>query len=190
MINDNHPRNRRIAYYQNRNGNAWSKGFCIGFISACIIVAVFLYGQQNAYGNERPSPHAMSSKHTKLDTAGFPPHYRTWLRIGMCEQPKRGISWHDIKTDKQRVQSIAWKQTYNYSFPGGMGMTRLNWDTFKPRSAKHIALMSDATVAQQLWAAENIWRWAERTYPTNGHTAWECSFTIGWTTADPDDALR
>jgi hypothetical protein len=108
----------------------------------------------------------------------------------MCEQPKRGISWHDVKTDKQRIQSIAWKQTYNHSFPGGLGFTRQNWDDFKPPSAKRIALMSDATIAQQLWAAERLWRWAERTYPGNGHTAWVCSFTIGWTTSDPDDAIR
>ena len=108
----------------------------------------------------------------------------------MCEQPKRGISWHDVKTDKDRLRSIAWKQTYNHSFPGGLGFTRQNWDDFKPPSAKRIVLMSDATIAQQLWAAERLWRWAERTYPTNGHTAWECSFTIGWTTGDPADALR
>jgi len=107
----------------------------------------------------------------------------------MCEQPKRGISWHDVKTDKQRLRSIAWKQNYNHSFPGGLGLTLANWDTFKPPSAKRIALMSDATIAQQLWAAERLWRWAERTYPTNGHTAWVCSYVIGWTTADPDDAL-
>jgi hypothetical protein len=108
----------------------------------------------------------------------------------MCEQPKRGISWHDVKTDKDRIRSIAWKQNYNHSFPGGLGLTLANWDTFKPPSAKRIALMSQATIAQQLWAAERLWRWAERTYPTNGHTAWVCSYVIGWTTGDPDDALR
>jgi hypothetical protein len=108
----------------------------------------------------------------------------------MCEQPKRGISWHDVKTDKQRIQSIAWKQNYNHSFPGGLGFTRQNWTDFRPHSARNIELMSDASVAQQLWAAERLWRWAERTYPTNGHTAWECSYTIGWTTGDPKDALR
>jgi hypothetical protein len=112
------------------------------------------------------------------------------LRIGICEQPKRGISWQDVKTDKQRIRSIAWKQNYNYSFPGGLGLTNANWDSFKPRSARGIERMSEATIAQQLWAAERLWRWAERTYPTNGHTAWDCSYTIGWTTADPDDALR
>lgn len=108
----------------------------------------------------------------------------------MCEQPKRGVSWHEVKTDKDRLRSIAWKQTYNHSFPGGLGFTRQNWIDFRPFSARNIELMSDATIVQQLWAAERLWRWAERTYPTNGHTAWECSFTIGWTTADPNDALR
>jgi hypothetical protein len=108
----------------------------------------------------------------------------------MCEQPKRGISWHDVKTDKDRIRSIAWHQTYNSSFLGGQGFTRLNWTDFRPHSARHIDLMSDATIMQQLWASERLWRWAERTYPGAGFTAWDCSRVIGWTTSDPTDALR
>ena len=169
-----------------REARIWDRGFIVGVIVALACILIGLYSASLAQGASRPAPHAASSS----PFAGYPPHFRTWLRIGMCEQPKRGISWHDVKTDKQRIRSIAWKQNYNHSFPGGLGLTRLNWDTFKPPSAKRIALMSDATIAQQLWAAERLWRWAERTYPTNGHTAWECSYTIGWTTGNPNDALR
>ena len=168
-----------------REARIWDRGFIVGVIVALACILIGLYSASLAQGASRPAPHAASSS----PFAGYPPHFRTWLRIGMCEQPKRGISWHDVKTDKDRIRSIAWTQNYNHSFPGGLGFTRQNWTDFRPHSARHIDLMSDASIAQQLWAAERLWRWAERTYPTNGHTAWVCSFTIGWTTADPDDAL-
>jgi hypothetical protein len=171
---------------QAREARIWDRGFIVGVIVALACILIGLYSASLAQGASRPAPHAAAS----TSAQAYPPHWRTWLRIGMCEQPKRGISWHDVKTDKQRIQSIAWKQNYNHSFPGGLGFTRQNWTDFRPHSARNIELMSDASVAQQLWAAERLWRWAERTYPTNGHTAWECSFTIGWTTGDPKDALR
>ena len=169
-----------------REAKIWDRGFIVGVFVALACILVGLYSASLAQGASRPAPSAATS----TAFAGFPPNFRTWLRIGMCEQPKRGISWHDVKTDKDRIRSIAWNQNYNHSFPGGLGFTRQNWTDFRPRSARNIELMSDATIAQQLWAAERLWRWAERTYPTNGHTAWECSFTIGWTTGDPKDALR
>jgi hypothetical protein len=169
-----------------RENKIWDRGFIVGVLVAVACILIGLYSASLAEGATRPAPTAIPATAAQ----SYPPHWRTWLRIGMCEQPKRGISWHDVKTDKQRIRSIAWGQNYNYSFPGGLGFTRQNWDDFKPPSAKRIALMSDATIAQQLWAAERLWRWAERTYPGNGHTAWVCSFTIGWTTSDPDDAIR
>ena len=169
-----------------REARIWDRGFIVGVIVALACILIGLYSASLAQGASRPAPHAAAL----TPFAGYPPHFRTWLRIGMCEQPKRGISWHDVKTDKDRIRSIAWKQNYNHSFPGGLGFTRQNWTDFRPHSARHIDLMSDASVTQQLWAAERLWRWAERTYPTNGHTAWECSYTIGWTTGDPADALR
>ena len=168
-----------------REARIWDRGFIVGVIVALACILIGLYSASLAQGASRPAPHAAAS----TSALAYPPHWRTWLRIGMCEQPKRGISWHDVKTDKQRLRSIAWKQNYNHSFPGGLGFTRQNWTDFRPHSARNIELMSDASVAQQLWAAERLWRWAERTYPTNGHTAWVCSYVIGWTTADPDDAL-
>jgi len=169
-----------------REARIWDRGFIVGVLVAVACILIGLYSASLAQGASRPAPSSV----TTTQAQAYPPHWRTWLRIGMCEQPKRGISWHDVKTDKQRIRSIAWHQTYNSSFPGGLGFTRLNWTDFRPRSARHIDLMSNASIVQQLWAAERLWRWAERTYPTNGHTAWECSYVIGWTTSDPTDALR
>lgn len=179
-------RQRRQAHYRSKEHRAYMRGFCVGFLVALTIIAALLTPAL-ASAQTRPAP---ALRADAWPPAGVPPHYRTWLRIGMCEQPKRGISWLDVRTDRQRWRSIAWRQEYNWSFLGGLGLTRLNWETFRPRSARHIPLMSRATPVQQLWAAERLWRWAERTYPGAGFTAWECSRIIGWTTSDPDDALR
>ena len=108
----------------------------------------------------------------------------------MCEQPKRGISWHDVRTDRQRIASIAWHQSYNWGYPGGMGFTRLNFLTFRLRRDRRYATMNLAPYVDQMWAAERLWRWAEHTYPGRGYTAWDCSRVIGWTTSNPNDALR
>lgn len=164
-------RARRLEHYKNREARAWTRGFAIGFTVAFILVVAWF------------AP-ALASARTPM-----PPNYRAWLRIGMCEQPKPGISWHDVDTDAERIRAINWRGGLP-NYPGGLGLTRLNWTTFRPPSAKHIALMSDASIQQQLWAAERLWRWAERTYPGYGFTAWECSRVIGWTTSDPKDALR
>lgn len=185
---------RRNQHYKERADRQFGRGFALGIVTTCVIVAAFIYGQREAYGAERPAPRhgivAMSNQTRVIDTTGFPPNWRTWLRIGMCEQPKRGISWHDVDTDAERLRSIAWRQNYNSGFPGGLGFTRESWRMFRPHSARNIESMDRATIAQQLWAAERLWRWAEREYPTNGHSAWECSYVIGWTTSDPKDALR
>lgn len=185
-------RQTRDTYYKERADRMFGRGFALGVIVTCVIVAAFVYGQREAYGATRPAHAARAMSHivAGVDTTGFPPHWRTWLRIGMCEQPRRGVSWHDVDTDRERLRSIAWTQTYNYSFAGGLGLTADNWRTFRPRSARHIESMHRATIAQQLWAAERLWRWAELKYPTNGHSAWECSYVIGWTSSDPQDALR
>lgn len=186
-MTNHHHNERRIAYYRERSLNAWSRGFCVGFVTACIIVAVFLYGQRNAYGNERPAPRA--AHHAVFPPAGVPPHWRTFLRIGMCEQPKPGYDWPDAKTDRQRWHRINWHSAGS-RFPGGLGFTPLSWRIFRRHSDRDIPTMNLASPVAQLWAAERLWRWAEKTYPGAGYTAWECSRHIGWTTSDPNDALR
>jgi len=100
----------------------------------------------------------------------YPPHYMAFIKIAKCEQPSRdGGGWH----------GIAWHQTYNYSFAGGMGMTKLNWLDFKTK--KDPTLMSEASPVQQLWAAYRLYMWAEKTYPGNGESAWDCSKLVGFT---------
>jgi len=103
-----------------REARIWDRGFIVGVIVALACILIGLYSASLAQGASRPAPHAAAS----TSAQAYPPHWRTWLRIGMCEQPKRGISWHDVKTDKQRLRSIAWGQNYNHSFPGGLGLTR------------------------------------------------------------------
>lgn len=183
---------RRVEHHRVERQNAFGRGFMVGFVSCAILVAAFMYGQREAYANERPSPRAHVTKHTAL-----PPHWRTWILVAKCEMPAWAVpGYYEGRNVDPRVKrrnawmGIAWNQTYSMKFPGGMGFTQLNWTTFRPRSARHIPLMSQATPVQQLWAAERIWRWANVEYPGNGYTAWECAENIGWTTHDPDDALR
>ena len=186
-------RQTRDTYYKERADRMFGRGFALGVIVTCVIVAAFIYGQREAYGATRPAPAARAMSHivAGVDTAKLPPTWRTLLRIGMCEQPKPGISWHDVDTDAERFRAINWKHDGpGVTFPGGLGLTTLNWTTFRPRSARNIARMSQASISQQLWAGHRLWAWAERTYPGNGHTAWECSYVIGWTSSDPQDALR
>ena len=167
---------------------AWNRGFTIGVLTGALIVAVFVVGQRDAYAATRPAP-VEARRH--VAASSLPPHYRTWIRIGVCEQPKRGTDLATVKTDADRFKSIAWKQNYNWSFPGGMGMTRQNWTTFRLPRDKHIPLMSQASLVSQLWAAERLWSWANRKYPGNGWTAWPaCARGMGWTSTNPKDALK
>lgn len=180
---------RRAEHYRTSANRAFGRGFFVGFVSCAILVAAFIYGQRNAYGSEAPTPilvaktrpaatTAMSNPTLRIDMAKRPPHWRTWVKIGRCEQPGRG--W----------LGIAWHQTYNYGFPGGLGMTPLLWETFRRPSQRRVLSMASASPVEQLWAAERFWRWAERTYPGYGWTGWDCSRLIGWTTSDPRDAVR
>ena len=179
---------KRITYYHERERRAWGRGFTIGVFVTIILVASSLYAQHSAYGATRPAP-AEAKRHAAR--TNLPPHYQTWLRIGVCEQPKRGADLALIKTDADRFRAIAFRQNYNHSFPGGMGMTRLNWETFRLPRDRHIPLMSQASPVSQLWAAERLWRWANRTYPGNGWTAWPaCARGMGWTSTNPKDALK
>ena len=99
----------------------------------------------------------------------YPPHYMAFIKIAKCEQPSRdGGGWH----------GIAWHQNYNHSFSGGMGMTTQNWSDFKRKGQP--TQMSRATPIEQLWSAYRLYMWAEKTYPGNGESAWDCSKTVGF----------
>ena len=81
------------------------------------------------------------------------------VRIAQCEQPGKG--W----------KGVAWYQTRNYSFKGGMGMTQDNWDSFKRKGQPKY--MSNATIREQLWAAHRLAMWVKREYG-NTWLAWDC----------------
>lgn len=114
----------------------------------------------------------------------LPPHWRTWIKVAQCEMPIAAVPGYQ----GNRWKGIAWNQTRNSSY-NAIGMTRLNWETFRRPSQRNVDLHA-ATPLEQLWSAERLWAWANAEYPGNGWSAWECSEMIGWTTADPKDALK
>lgn len=127
----------------------------------------------------------------------LPPHWKAWILIGRCEMPvgavpgyERGEHVDPRAKGGNRWLGVAWNQDWSTKFRGGLGFTQLSWETFRPRSARHIKYMSRATPIQQLWSAEILWNWANRTYPGNGWTAWECAGNLGWRTTNPDDLVR
>ena len=89
----------------------------------------------------------------------YPPTWHMLVKIARCEQP--GYGWN----------GVAWHQTRNYSFAGGMGMTNLNWDTFKRKGQPDS--MADATIIEQLWAAHRLGMWVKKKYG-DPWIAWTC----------------
>ena len=118
----------------------------------------------------------------------LPPHWRTWILIGQCEMPVKGVPGYTGGNGRSAWMGIAWNQTTNYTY-NGLGLTRQNWESFRRPSQKRVDV-HDASPLEQLWSAERLWAWANKTYPGNGWTAWTCSPMIGWTTSDPKDALK
>lgn len=172
---------RRVEHYRTSANRSFSRGFAVGFIACAIIVALFLYGQRNAYGSTRPAPrYSIAAKHKPESIVAmahrlhWPRGWRTWLRIGVCEQPKPGTDLYYIRTDMDRYRAIYWDNPGS-RFPGGLGFTPLNWTQFRPPSARHLATMNLATPTQQLWAAEKIFRhYAAIGGQRYGATVWEC----------------
>ena len=147
-----------------------------------IIVALLAF-VSSASANERPAPR-------QIVLWRAVPHVSTWLQIGMCEQPKRGISWHDTTNDTQRYRSIDWHGGLP-NYPGGLGFLKSNWTNFRPFSARHITLMSDATPVQQLQAAERIYQhFAAIGGSGYGATVWVCHQVIGWYGFNADGSWR
>jgi len=81
------------------------------------------------------------------------------VKIAQCEQPGNG--W----------MGVAWRQNYNYSFAGGMGMTTRNWDDFKRKGQPDS--MHKASIKEQLWAAHRLAMWVKKEYG-NPWLAWDC----------------
>ena len=152
----------------------------IALVVLCVICMMLaLLSPELAMPNTRPAPRADANHKSKT-----PPAYwiRTALLIGYCEQPsgrgKRG-SW----------SAVNWKNTKNYSFPGGLGMTRALYETFhKPGQP---LIMSNATPMEQVAAAWRAYRWyASRFSEGYASTLWECSDIIGFNGFNPDGSWR
>ena len=150
--------------------------------------------------NERPSPRArVTTPQARIVAMAhrlhWPKGWRTYLRIGVCEQPKPGTDLYFIHNDMDRYRAIYWRNPGS-SFPGGLGFRPASWLMFRPPSARRIPRMNLATPTQQLWAAERLYRWAERTFPGAGQTAWECHTRIamgdkfGWYGFNADGTWR
>lgn len=155
-------------------------------IACCLLVA------STASAQQLRSPHQSHRSETQL-----PKHWKAWIIIGRCEMPAGAVPGYyernhvDPQARRRSVwHGIAWAQDWSTKFRGGLGFTQLSWEMFRPRSARHIKYMSQATPIQQLWAAEILWTWANKTYPGNGWTAWECAGNMGWRTSDPNDLVR
>ena len=85
--------------------------------------------------------------------AAMPKNWKTWVRIGRCEQPGRG----------------AWGIRWNHPGPryqGGLGFYSGTWDSFKPRGYPGDA--GQATWRQQM----NV---ANRVAGSVGFSAWGCN---------------
>jgi hypothetical protein len=106
----------------------------------------------------------------------YPPNYSVYVRIAQCEQPaplkyqKKNGRWPaDMKW------GVWWKQTHNYTFPGGAGMQTVLWEAHRRPHMKHTSTMDKAPISEQLWAMHRFYLWAEKTYPGYGFTGWDCA---------------
>ena len=102
-----------------------------------------------------PSSAALAEKlpTQNVAAAGMPKNWKTWIRIGRCEQPGRG----------------AWGIRWNHPGPryqGGLGFYSGTWDGFKPRGYPDNA--GQATWRQQMNVANRVAR-------SVGFSAWGCN---------------
>ena len=86
----------------------------------------------------------------------MPKNWRTWLRIGRCEQPGRG-AW-----------GIRWSHP-GPTYGGGLGIYIGTWRHWKPKH--YPSTPGAATWRQQMVVAERIRR-------DVGITAWGCHYAV------------
>ena len=131
---------------------AWSRGFIIGLISACIVLLIGLAGADyaNAANGTRIGSGADSQRVIYKPTGkDLPPGWRVYLEICKREQPAKGWGW----------AAVAWKQTKHYSFPGGCGLTTGNYEEIKHHYWP--ATMDRLSPRDQLWACFFLyWKYA------------------------------
>ena len=144
---------------------AWGRGFMVGLVVAAVVMLVTLYAAEKVKASPSVDIRAKSASADtikirigsgaasswavyRLGGKDFPPGWRTFLRICQLEQP--GDGWRGVWWTNREV---------NYSFPGGCGLTRQNY-----QDVKHPAwpeTMDGLTPRDQLWAAAFLfWKYA------------------------------
>ena len=162
---------------------SFTRGFFLGMIFVILIGYFAIQAERAAHAAtltptaEARSVSSVYAPHG-ITPHRLPPHWRTWIKIGQCEQPGRG--W----------KGIAWKHDGpGVTFPGGLGFTLLLADWYRPGDAH--GRMSEWTPLQQLWAAERMYR-VYRKQGGEGYAAtlWDCSAVIGFYGFNADGSWR
>lgn len=135
-------RRREAAKHEKRAAKSFTRGLLIGI---ALVIIVYLIGLAGAdYANAktiRIGSGGQSQRVTyKPQLVDLPPGYKVYLEICRREQPDKGYGW----------AAVAWTQTYNYSYPGGCGMTRDNYAEI--RYASWPSSMNLLSPRDQLWA--------------------------------------
>lgn len=110
----------------------------------------------------------------------YPPKFGVYVRIAQCEQPAP-LSYKkpNGRWPARMRWGVWWKQTHNYTFPGGGGMQTVLWRAHRRPKMRRVATMDKAPIHEQLWAMHRFYLWAEKTYPGYGYTGWDCA-KKGW----------
>lgn len=96
---------------------------------------------------------SITTQEVKAVTTKMPKNWKTWIRIGRCEQPGSG----------------AWGIRWNHPGPryqGGLGFYSGTWDSYKPRGYPDNA--GQATWRQQMIVANRV-------AASVGFSAWGCN---------------
>lgn len=169
-------RRREREKTMREKNRSFARGFFLGMIFVIIIGYLAVHAERMAHASTI-KPRGVMSAHAATPKR-LPPHWKTWIKIGQCEQPGRGwkgINWtHDGS---------------GVTFPGGLGFTLLLADWYRPADAR--GRMSKWTPLQQLWAAERMFdAYAKRGGQAYAATLWDCSADIGFYGFNADGSWR
>ena len=136
-------RRREAVKHERRASKSFTRGLATGILLIIIIYLIGLAGADYASAKTIRIGSGDASQRVTYKAAAkdLPPGWETFLEICKREQPAKGWGWG----------AVAWKQTYNASYPGGCGLTIANYlevrHAWWPDSA-HLLSARD-----QLWAS-------------------------------------
>ena len=144
-------RRREAVKHERRASKSFTRGLATGILLIIIISLIGLAGAD--YANAKTirigSVDASQRVTYKAAAKDLPPGWQTFLEICKREQPAKGWGWG----------AVAWKQTYNASYPGGCGLTTANF-----LEVRHYSWPDSAhllTARDQLWASFWLyWKYA------------------------------